>query len=127
MILFKRSDENPVLIPNPENNWEGEATFNGCPVKYKGKTILLYRAESSALSNGEFHRNVSSIGCASSNDGIHFKDHYQLIRPEHEWEQYGCEDPRVTKLDDKYYIFYTALSKYPFRPEGIRVGLAITK
>jgi len=127
MILFRRTDENPVLIPDPDNNWEGEATFNGCPVKYKGKIFLLYRAESSALSNGGPHRNVSSIGCASSRDGIHFKGRYQLIRPEEEWEQFGCEDPRVTGLDGKYYIFYTALSKYPFMAEGIRVGLAITK
>jgi predicted GH43/DUF377 family glycosyl hydrolase len=126
MIRFKRSDENPVLIPDPDNNWEGEATFNGCPVKHKGKIYLLYRAESSALSNGGPHRNVSSIGCASSSDGIHFKDRYQLIRPEEEWEQFGCEDPRVTGLDGKYYIFYTALSKYPFTADGIRVGVAIT-
>jgi predicted GH43/DUF377 family glycosyl hydrolase len=49
------------------------------------------------------------------------------IRPELEWEQFGCEDPRVTKLDGKYYIFYTALSRYPFRAEGIKVGLAITR
>lgn len=128
MVIFKRSDENPVLIPNPDNNWEGEASFNGCPVMHKGKVMLLYRAESSQLTNGASNRHVSSsIGCASSADGIHFKDRHQLIRPVYEWEQYGCEDPRVTKLDGKYYIFYTALSKYPFRADGIKVGLAITQ
>jgi predicted GH43/DUF377 family glycosyl hydrolase len=125
--IFERTDENPVLIPNPDNNWEGEATFNGCPVKFKGKIHILYRAESSALSNGGPHRNVSTIGCASSPDGIHFDSRYQLIRPSYKWDQYGCEDPRVTKLDDKYYIFYTALSKYPFSADGIKVGLAITQ
>jgi predicted GH43/DUF377 family glycosyl hydrolase len=124
--IFKRTDENPVLIPNPDNNWEGEATFNGCPVMFKRKVHILFRAESSALSNGGPHRNVSSIGCASSKDGIHFKDRHQLIKPSHDWDQYGCEDPRVTKLDGKYYIFYTALSRYPFTAEGIKVGLAIT-
>jgi len=40
---------------------------------------------------------------------------------------FGCEDPRVVRLDDKYYIFYTALATYPFSAEGIKVGLAITK
>ncbi len=34
---------------------------------------------------------------------------------------------RVTKLGDKYYIFYTALSQYPFRADGIKIGVAITK
>jgi beta-1,2-mannobiose phosphorylase / 1,2-beta-oligomannan phosphorylase len=127
MIIFKRSEENPVLIPNPDNNWEGEATFNGCPAICKGKVVILYRAESLALGEGVGKRSASSIGYAASSDGIHFKDRHQFIRPEFEWEQFGCEDPRVTKLDGKYYIFYTALSKYPFQPEGIRVGLAITK
>jgi len=70
---------------------------------------------------------VSSIGRVRSSDGIHFKDHKQFIVPEHEWEQFGCEDPRVIKFDDKYFIFYTALSTYPFSPKGISVGVAITK
>jgi beta-1,2-mannobiose phosphorylase / 1,2-beta-oligomannan phosphorylase len=127
MIIFKRSDENPVLLPEPDNNWEGEATFNGSSVLYKGKTVILYRAESLSLTDGAGKRVTSSIGYADSKDGVHFKNRHQFIRPEHEWERFGCEDPRVTKLDGKYYIFYTALSKYPFEPDGIKVGLAITK
>jgi predicted GH43/DUF377 family glycosyl hydrolase len=127
MLIFKRSDHNPVLLPNADNNWEGEATFNGCSVIFKGKVVLLYRAESLNLSNGGPSRSISSIGYASSQDGIHFQDRHQLIRSEHEWEQYGCEDPRVTRFEGKFYIFYTALSRYPFTAEGIRVGLAITR
>jgi beta-1,2-mannobiose phosphorylase / 1,2-beta-oligomannan phosphorylase len=127
MIIFKRSNENPVLLPEPDNNWEGEATFNGSSVLYKGKTVILYRAESLSLTDGAGKRVTSSIGYADSKDGVHFKNRHQFIRPEHEWERFGCEDPRVTKLDGKYYIFYTALSKYPFEPDGIKVGLAITK
>jgi predicted GH43/DUF377 family glycosyl hydrolase len=127
MIIFKRSDENPVLLPNPDNNWEGEATFNGCSVEHKGKIVLLYRAESLSIADGTGKKINSSIGCAESSDGIHFRNRHQLIRPENDWEQFGCEDPRVTKLDGKYYIFYTALSKYPFQPDGIKVGLAITR
>jgi predicted GH43/DUF377 family glycosyl hydrolase len=70
---------------------------------------------------------VSTIGHALSDDGIHFKYRRQFIKPEYDWEQFGCEDPRVTKLGSKFYIFYTALSVCPFCAEGIRVGLAITK
>lgn len=127
MIEFKRSYENPILIPNPENDWEGEATFNGCPVLVRGKVILLYRAESLPITIGDASRRISSIGLTTSKDGFHFKDRRQLIRPEYEWEKFGCEDPRITKLDDKYYIFYTALSQYPFRADGIKIGLAITR
>ena len=126
MIQFKRSDENPVLMPNPDNDWEGEASFNGCPIVVRGKVVLLYRAESLPMTIGDASRRISSIGYAESNDGLHFANRRQLIRPEFDWERFGCEDPRVTKLDGKYYVFYTALSQYPFRAEGIKVGLAIT-
>jgi len=44
-----------------------------------------------------------------------------------DWDKYGCEDPRVTKMDGKYYIFYTALSRYPFTADGIKVGVAVTR
>ena len=51
----------------------------------------------------------------------------QLIKPEYDWEKFGCEDPRITKFGDKYFIFYTALSRYPFSADGIKVALVITK
>jgi len=115
MIEFKRSEENPVLRPNPDNDWEAEATFNGCPILVNGKVVVLYRAVSLPLTIGGTGRKVSTIGYASSFGGLHFTNRRQLVRPEYDWEQYGCEDPRVTKFEGKYYIFYTALSQYPFR------------
>ncbi|GCC50402.1 hypothetical protein SanaruYs_06170 [Chryseotalea sanaruensis] len=70
---------------------------------------------------------ISSIGYATSVNGIAFSDRRQIIKPEFDWERYGCEDPRITFCNGKYYIFYTALSTYPFSANGIRIGLAITK
>ena len=47
MSIARRSDENPILLPNKDHPWEAEAVFNCCPVR-KGHTInLLYRAVSS--------------------------------------------------------------------------------
>src|SRR5207245_2389050 len=40
---------------------------------------------------------------------------------------YGVEDPRITFLNGKYYIFYTALSMYPFTAYGIKIALAKTQ
>ena len=127
MTEFKRSEENPILMPVSENDWEAEAVFNGCPVASGKKIDFLYRAASSPRIVSNTKMSVSTIGHATSDDGIHFKNREQFIKPEYEWEQFGCEDPRVTKLGDKYYIFYTALSTYPLRPEGIKIGLAITR
>lgn len=128
-MLVERSEKNPVLIPKRFHAWEATAVFNGCPIR-EGKNIyLLYRA----LSLPHYHNAakmelvVSNIGIAKSSDGISFHDRRCLISPEESWERFGCEDPRITKLNNKYYVFYTALSMYPFQSEGIKVGLAITK
>ncbi|MDO8610489.1 MAG: hypothetical protein Q7R95_08135, partial [bacterium] len=48
------------------------------------------------------------------------------IQPEFEWERFGCEDPRITKFEGKYYIFYTALSSYPPQASGIKIAVAVS-
>jgi len=128
-MIVKRSDENPILKPLSVHAWEGEAVFNGCPIEKDGKIYLLYRALSLAHYHTAARANMltSDIGIAESNDGLHFQNRRRLIVPENDWEKFGCEDPRVTKLGDKYYIFYTALSAYPFQPEGIKVALATSQ
>ncbi len=127
MLTVERSQENPVILPNSQSAWEDLATFNGSPIK-RGRAIhVLYRA----LGHPEIHHGkmlpLSTIGHAKSTDGIHFHEYEQFITPQEQWERFGCEDPRVTKFGDKYYIFYTALSTFPFSPPGITVGLAISK
>lgn len=125
--MLKRSPENPILLPETKNSWESAAAFNPSVVEFAGKTILLYRAQSSPQKVNGQTLSLSSIGIAMSADGTRFKNKRPLITPSEDWDKFGCEDPRVTKIGSKFYIFYTALSEYPFRPEGIRVGLAITK
>jgi len=127
MSDFRRSEENPVLLPNEENDWEAEATFNGCPIVHSKRIHFFYRAVSSRQNVQGIEMNLSTIGHALSTDGTHFKHRRQFIKPEYEWERFGCEDPRVTRVGNKFYIFYTALSAYPFTADGIRVGLAISQ
>jgi len=127
MTQFQRLKENPILKPNKNNKWEECAAFNPCVVKDGDNFHLTYRALSKKKKQQKENLQISSVGYAESNDGINFKNHRQLIKPEHDWELFGCEDPRITKLDDKYYIFYTALSKYPFCADGIKIGVGITK
>ena len=127
-MIVKRAKENPILKPTMIRAWEAEGVFNGCPVQKGNKIHLLYRAFSMPHYHDGARANIttSDIGIASSKDGISFQDRRRFIVPEKDWEKFGCEDPRVTKLGKKYYIFYTALSQYPPRAEGIRVALAIS-
>jgi beta-1,2-mannobiose phosphorylase / 1,2-beta-oligomannan phosphorylase len=127
MFVLKRSEHNPIILPRKEYHWESYATFNWCPVEHNGSIHVLYMAISQPELLGEQAIGISSIGHAKSTDREHFKNRKQFIFPEHEWEKYGCEDPRVTKIGDTFYIFYTALSTIPFGPDGIKVAMAKTK
>lgn len=127
MTQFTRTKKNPILSPKEESHWEARAAFNPSVIKEKNKFHLFYRALSAPENHFNVNMSLSSIGYTTSEDGIHFLDRRQLIRPEYYWETYGCEDPRATFLNNKYYIFYTALSTYPFSAQGIKIGLAITK
>lgn len=125
---FTRAPANPLLKPSQTHSWENFAAFNPCVSYQNGLFHMVYRAISSLPeANASGQTLISSIGYAVGNDPYHFKNRKQLVAPEYEWERFGCEDPRVTYFEGLYYIFYTALSQYPFSPDGIRVGLATTR
>jgi beta-1,2-mannobiose phosphorylase / 1,2-beta-oligomannan phosphorylase len=127
MAIAKRYQNNPILSPFRAHAWEAEEVFNGCPIKDGSKIHLLYRAMSAKKTNHGVEMNISSIGHAVGGYEKPFTSREQFIKPGEDWDKYGCEDPRATKLNGKYYTFYTALSRYPFTAEGIKVGVAVTK
>jgi predicted GH43/DUF377 family glycosyl hydrolase len=124
---IERFKGNPILTPDDNKDWESLATFNPSVASDGNITHLVYRAISPKQKVGDVDLELSTIGHAVSNDGVTFTNREQLIKPEFDWEKFSCEDPRITKFGDRYFIFYTALSRYPFSADGIRVGLVITK
>lgn len=125
-MLAIRDEDNPILRPNAASSWESVASFNGCPIKVGSELNLLYRAIGESEVDGK-KMSLSTIGQAVSTDGKIFSRRHQLIVPEHDWEKYGCEDPRVTFIDGQYLISYTALSKYPFEESGIKIAVATSE
>ncbi len=72
---------------------------------------------------------ISNIGLAISDDGVHFHRLPEpVIRPDTPEDMWGCEDPRVTRLDvdgePTWWVTYTALSAPAFSGRGDRVGIA---
>lgn len=128
-MIVERLNENPIFGPNSGQSWEAEAVFNGCPVLHNNHVYLVYRAMSFPHYHSSVRKRIaiSNIGVSRARDGMHFQQRRRFILPYYEWEKFGCEDPRVTKLDGRYYIFYTALSEYPFHADCIRVGVAISR
>lgn len=115
MIKLKRYEKNPILEPKKENKWESEAVFNCAAIRDADLFHLIYRAM------GE--DNISRLGYAVSKNGFNFfRLDKPVFQPENESEKLGCEDPRIVKIEDTFYMNYTAYSK-----TAVRVALASTK
>jgi predicted GH43/DUF377 family glycosyl hydrolase len=66
---------------------------------------------------------ISHFRIARSKDGVRFTiDETPALSPDQEYEAYGIEDPRITKIDDTYYVVYKGVA-----PTGITQCLASTK
>ena len=104
---IKRVAENPILSPS-NISWESKDVFNPTTIEVNGKIALLYRAEDST-GIGDWN-GTSRIGLAWSEDGINFtKEAEPILVPTEPYEQPGgCEDPRIVKISDTFYLTYTA-------------------
>ncbi len=107
MIKLKRVKGNPILSPNKKVTWESEAVFNPGAILIDDKVYLIYRAI------GEYNTYISRIGLAVSNDGMVFEriNKTPIIKPQEDYDKWACEDPRITKVGDIFYITYVALDQ----------------
>lgn len=101
--LFIRSEHNPILRPDPKNLWEAKKLYNPGAIFYDGEYHLFYRA----VGNGIDWK--SAIGYAVSKDGENFKRFdTPLLIGASAYENRGLEDPRITKIDDTFFMVYAA-------------------
>jgi predicted GH43/DUF377 family glycosyl hydrolase len=95
-----RSDGNPILEPIKDHFWESKYVLNAGAIRLEGKVYLAYRAFGDDQ--------ISRIGLAISGDGLRFTE--RLIRPIFEpngvHDLKGCEDPRLTLIEDRVYMTY---------------------
>ncbi len=127
-LSLERFEDNPILRPDSKHRWETKAVFNPAAIYEGGKVHILYRAI------GE--TDVSVLGYASSFDGLHI--HERLDKPayiprepfegsgsSHTYVSEmsgiyvsggggmgGCEDPRLTRIDERVYMTYVAYDGY---------------
>ena len=65
---------------------------------------------------------ISHLRVARSRDGIRFEvEAAPALAPDREIEEYGVEDPRVTRIDGRWYVTYVSVSRW-----GITTSLAST-
>jgi len=123
-LSLERFDGNPILKPDAKHLWETKAVFNPAAIYEGGKVHILYRAIGDT--------DVSVLGYASSVDGLHIEERpdkpvyvprepFEGANPSQPYVSGspgiyisggggmgGCEDPRLTKIDDRVYITYVA-------------------
>lgn len=112
--IVKRYDKNPI-ISRKDVPFACSYIFNTGAVK-SDKYYLLLRIQDLRLR--------SHLALATSNDGINFNMPNNYIfssSPNEPLDNKGVEDPRITKINGKYYVTYTAYSN-----SGASVGLAET-
>ncbi|OGM11669.1 hypothetical protein A2V80_02670 [Candidatus Woesebacteria bacterium RBG_16_39_8b] len=109
MIKLTRFDKNPIVKPIQKHQWEAKATFNPAAIKLNDKIHIVYRAMS--------EDNTSTLGYGVTSDGFNldYRSQEPIYVPRESFEQKsegnrfsGCEDPRLTQIDEKIYMCYTA-------------------
>lgn len=118
-VKLERLPKNPILTPDPFNRWESLAVFNTAALYLNHKVHLIYRAIGD--------KGLSCFGYASSKDGLEINERslepvycalssylHLAQHPIENLHSYqsginwaGCEDPRLSKVDDTIFMTYT--------------------
>jgi predicted GH43/DUF377 family glycosyl hydrolase len=103
---LKRFEGIPILEPRGNHSWESRLVFNAAAILLNKQVHLLYRAM------GNDH--ISRIGYATSSDGYNIDERLPepILAPIQEEEKEGCEDPRITLIDDRLHLVYTAFGQH---------------
>lgn len=135
-VKLERFDENPILEPEPKHWWESKAVFNPGALYEAGKVHLVYRAIGD--SDVSVLGYASSVDGFHINERLHEPIYvpresfegagliYPVLSypqrtyvPIEEDEDYvsggglgGCEDPRLTEIDDRVFMTYVAFDGY---------------
>ena len=91
-----------ILLSKTDLEFENEGVLNPAAIREGDDVHIFYRA----VKNG----NHSSIGYCRLNGPLTIAERWNkpIIVPEFEYESKGVEDPRIVRIDDLYYLTYTA-------------------
>ena len=91
---------NPILRPEG-TGFESRAVYNPTVIVYGSTINMIYRAEGGSTGTGV-------LALAFSKEGKNFERYKRnpIIKPEFDYETFGCEDPRVVKINNIYYLTY---------------------
>jgi predicted GH43/DUF377 family glycosyl hydrolase len=91
-----------VILDKTDLVFENEGVLNPAVIKEGDTVHIFYRAVSTG--------NYSTIGYCKLDGPTEVAQRldHPLIKAEFDYESHGVEDPRIVKIDDLYYLTYTA-------------------
>lgn len=99
--MLKISKGEIILESRPGIEFENGGVLNPACIEKDGLIHMFYRAVRK--------RNFSTIGYCQIKDGkVINRSDTPILKPEYLYERMGMEDPRITFLEGKYYLLYTA-------------------
>jgi predicted GH43/DUF377 family glycosyl hydrolase len=138
----------PIIAKNEQHDWENKVTFNpacvlvsdpvllrkvvdalpvGEDVRYQllrepALVVLLYRAQGRKTDLYDHTR--SSLGLAVCSPVLNplVRLDLPVLLPDESYENLGVEDPRITRIGDRFYVMYAG---YSSGPDGNRIRLCI--
>ncbi len=113
MIKVKKEG---ILLSKTNLDFENEGVLNPAAMQEDKSVHLFYRS----VQKGNF----STIGYSRLDGPLTVAERWNkpIMVPEFEYEKHGIEDPRIVKIEDQYYMSYTA-----YDGTNARGALAISK
>jgi predicted GH43/DUF377 family glycosyl hydrolase len=95
-------EKHGIILSPTEREFENNGVLNPGIYQEGNSVHILYRA----VQDGNF----STIGYAKTDGPLKIIERHEqpLIRPDFDYEKHGVEDVRIVKIEDTYYLTYTA-------------------
>jgi predicted GH43/DUF377 family glycosyl hydrolase len=99
MIVVKKEG---ILLEKTDLEFENEGVLNPAVIRVGDSVHMFYRA----VRKGNF----STVGYCRFDGPLTLRERTEtpLIIPQMDYESHGIEDPRIVKIDDLYYMTFTA-------------------
>ena len=136
-----RSKQNPLILPDivkpSREDFEVHYVMNCGVTEFEGDVLLLLRVAETPINrnpkivmapyfneaSGKVEVKTFNADDETSKDGINFVvEETPAMYPANKYEEFGIEDPRITKIGDTYYINYSCCASV-----GVTTCLATTK
>ena len=133
--IEKLNDGKPILERDPANPWENRVVFNPASVlienkneikriteklKIKNSTkkqilsldalcILIYRAQGEKTEKYDYRKSALGLAIFTPELELITRLPEPILKPDSWFDGFGVEDPRITKIGNKYYLIYTGV------------------